>query len=235
MRPQELIERALQENRKNLTEWEASSILKDYDIPVAKSALVTTLEEGKRAATELGYPLVLKVVAPHILHKSDIGGVILNIVDESQLIRAWAKIEESTKDHSGPIDGMLIQRMAPGGVEVIIGVHNDSGFGPVLLFGLGGIFVEIFDDVSLRLIPIQRVDALEMIEEIKAYPLLKGARGRDPVDTSFLVETLLKVSQMMEELPSIKELDMNPFFLYKEGGLAVDALMTLVVSENRGE
>lgn len=227
MRPQEIIQKALEENRHNLSEWEASSILKEYGIPVAESALATTIEEGVQAAKKIGYPLVLKVVSPSILHKSDLGAVIVGIEDERALERAWKKIEESIKDVSSPIHGMLIQRMAPQGVEVIIGVHNDSGFGPVLLFGLGGIFVEVFDDVSLRLLPIQRVDALEMIEEIKAYPLLIGARGREPVDTLFLVDALLKVSLMMEDLPLIKELDMNPFFLYGEGGLAVDALITL--------
>lgn len=227
MKPLEIIQNSLAQNRRSLTEWEASSILNHYQIPVATSRLATTLEEGISEARDLGYPLVLKVVSPDILHKSDSGAVVVGIHDEEAFKRAWEKIERNIIELSPRIHGMLIQKMAPPGLEVIIGVHNDTGFGPVLLFGLGGIFVEVFNDVSIRLIPIQRIDAKEMAEELKAYPLLQGARGRDPVDMDFLVETLLKVSRMMNDLGQIKELDMNPFFLYPHEGLAVDALITL--------
>lgn len=234
MKPQGIIHNALQEQRTNLTEWEASKILSYYGIPVAPSQVANNIEEGLQFAEELGYPLVLKILSPHILHKSDEGGVVINITHKDGFKEAWKQIEKRTKGLPARIDGMLVQKMANSGLEVIIGVLRDTGFGPVLLFGLGGIFVEVFDDVSLRLIPIQKVDALEMIEEIKAYPLLKGARGREPIDTNFLMETLLKVSQMMVELPLIKELDMNPFFLYPKGGIAVDALITLYDDGNKG-
>lgn len=227
MKAKERITRLRTENRKNLTEWEASRILKEYGIPVVKSQVATTKEEGLEVAESLGYPLVLKVLSPDILHKSDLGGVVLNIGDERAFQRAWEEIEENIRGEEAAIQGMLVQKMARSGLEVIIGVHHDPGFGPVLLFGLGGLFVEVFHDVSLRLIPIQPVDAQEMVEEIRAYPLLNGVRGQGPMDMEFLLEILLKVSRMVKDLPQIKEMDMNPFFLYPSKGLAVDALITL--------
>lgn len=227
MKARDLIEKTLAENRTNLTEWEASRILSEYGIPVVEGRIIGNIEEGLVAAEDMGYPLALKVLSPNILHKSDRGGVVLNIGDGEAFKKAWREIEGNVQGVLPSVQGMLMQKMAPAGVEAIIGVHHDPSFGPVLLFGLGGLFVEVFQDVSLRLIPIQRVDAEEMVEEVQGYPLLTGFRGREPVDRDFLLDTLLNVSRMVEDLPHIKEMDMNPFFLYPLKGMAVDALITL--------
>ena len=173
--------------------------------------------------------MVLKILSPEIVHKSDSGGVRLSLKNASEVRAAYREIiaNAQKKYPSASVRGVSVQKMAKPGTEVIIGASKDPQFGPVIMFGLGGIFVEVLKDVSFRIIPLSRRDAMEMIEEIKGYPLLKGYRGKEPVDLPALTEILLKISRVMEENPEIKELELNPILTYQRGALAVDARMIL--------
>jgi len=177
----------------------------------------------------MGFPVVLKIVSPDIIHKSDAGGVKLDLKNSAQAGRAYGEILSSIRQKypKAKIDGISVQKMARPGVEVIIGMSKDPQFGPVLMFGLGGILVEVLKDVSFRLVPVTKRDATEMIKEIKGYPLLEGYRGQEPANIPFLEELIVKVSQFIEKNPQIKELDLNPIFAYKDGALAVDARIIL--------
>ncbi len=174
------------------------------------------MEEGLRAAREIGYPLALKTASPDVLHKTEHGAVLLDIENEAMLVRAFQRIE------TGPY---LIQRMAPAGCEMIIGGRNDPEFGPVILCGLGGIFVEVYNDVAIRVAPINEEMARQMIAELKGAAILKGFRGRPPYDVEAFVRALVNISRLLTEHPEIKSLDINPFILFAEGngGIAVDA------------
>jgi len=210
-----------------LLEPEAKGLCKVYGLPVGVWKIVKTVDEAKVAGKEIGYPLVMKIVSPDVIHKSDVGGVILNIKDGKEAADAFKRIE-GVRDRTGcRLEGVLIERMAPQGTETIIGAKRDPQFGPVILFGLGGIFVEVFKDVSFRVAPITRGDAMDMISELKAYPILKGIRGKGPLDTGSIVDSLLKVSSMMMEVAEIKELDLNPTIVYEKGCRIVDARVIL--------
>jgi acetyl-CoA synthetase (ADP-forming) len=162
------------------------------------------------------------------MHKSDVGGVILNLKDGGEVEDAFQKIKAICDGGGYRFEGVLVETMARPGVETIIGGKRDPQFGPVLLFGLGGIFVEVFKDVSFRVAPLDREDAMEMISELKSFPLLKGIRGRKPSDLDALIDSLLKASEMMVREEQIKELDLNPTLAYEKGCLVVDARVVLV-------
>jgi acyl-CoA synthetase (NDP forming) len=185
----------------------------------------------------VGYPVVLKVVSPEVIHKSDVGGVVTGIADAAGLEHAYKEILDSVQEHlpEAQVRGMLVCRQAPEGLEVIVGALRDLMFGPSLMFGLGGIFAEALKDVTFRIIPLQRVDAEEMITEIRGYPLLAGARGQEGYDVEALVELLLAVSRLVSERPEIEELDLNPIRLYKQGLEALDVRMMLANPEERRE
>jgi acyl-CoA synthetase (NDP forming) len=214
-----------------LTEYEASKLLSEYRIPMIGGSLVNSVEEVARTASAIGYPVVMKVMSPDILHKSDAGCVKVGISDEKEAERAYEELLENARRYKADakIQGILIQKMAEKGTETIIGVVKDEQFGHVLMFGLGGIFVEVLRDVSFRVTPINRRDALEMINEVKASKILYGARGRSASDVNSIVETLLKLSELVEEHPEIVELDINPFVVYEEGkgGIGLDALIRI--------
>jgi acyl-CoA synthetase (NDP forming) len=173
--------------------------------------------------------VALKVVSPEITHKSDAGGVKLGLKTSRQVEAAYEEILSAVEQKypHAVIDGISVQKMARPGIEVIVGMTKDAQFGPVLMFGLGGILVELLKDVSFRIVPLEREDAREMIREIKGYPLLEGYRGREPADLSALEEILFKVSRFVDDHPEIKELDLNPIFAYKDGAVAVDARVIL--------
>ncbi|MCX8118375.1 MAG: acetate--CoA ligase family protein [Desulfobacterota bacterium] len=224
-----MFDQVRKEGRLILTEFESKMFLKEAGIPVVETRLARSQKEAVLLAQKVGLPVALKVNSPEIVHKSDSGGVKLNLKTSSEVRKAYREILEVVqKRHpSSPIQGISVQKMVRPGTEVIIGTSKDPQFGPVIMFGLGGIFVEVLKDVSFRIIPLGRRDALEMIEEIKGYPLLKGYRGKEPADIPALIETLMKVSTLMERWPEIKELDLNPIFAYKKGALAVDARIIL--------
>lgn len=217
------------EKRAQLTEVEAKNILSEAGIPVVQSKIARSKKEVISLSKEIGFPVALKIISSDIIHKSDAGGVRLGLKNYTQVGKAYTEIITSIKEKfpQAKIEGISVQRMAPPGVEVIIGMTKDPQFGALLMFGLGGITVEILKDVSFRIVPISRKDATEMIREIKGYPLLKGYRGGNPVDLPFLEELIMKVSDFVEKYPEIKELDLNPIFAYSKGALAVDARILL--------
>lgn len=216
-----LIEKALIEKR-NLTEPESKNLLLEYGLPVPEFHFCTSHKEAVKAADTLGYPVVMKIVSPDILHKSDIKGVKIGLKSGKAVNAAFQEIEKAAKG-KGTFFGVIIYHEQEQGTEVIIGAMYDEQFEHAIMFGLGGIFVEVLHDVSFRLIPITEVDAQEMIKEIKGYPVLAGVRGQPPRDIDALVNTLVRVSAMVEENPEIRELDLNPIFVYEEGLTVIDA------------
>jgi acyl-CoA synthetase (NDP forming) len=220
------IGKAIQEGR-NLLESEAYDLLAAYGVPVPGHRVVTSAEDAEAAAGEVGYPVVAKVVSPDILHKTDVGGVLLHLNDAAAVRAAYRQIVERARQAKAALRGVLIARMAPPGTEVIAGLTQDAQFGPVVMFGLGGIFVEVYRDVSFRLVPLTAPEAAAMIREIKASPVLQGVRGGRPADLQALADLLLKISRMGEENPEIAEMDLNPVIVYEEGLSVVDARVLL--------
>ena len=226
---QQVAEKAKSEGRSLLTEIEAKELLKQAGVNVIDTKLAASSEEAISISRQFGFPVVLKIASSDIVHTSDAGGVKLGLKTSKQVGKAYDDILAaiSQKHPQAMIQGVSVQKMARPGVEVIIGMSRDAQFGPVLMFGLGGIMVEILKDVSFRIVPLTRRDAREMIREIKGYPLLEGYRGQEPVDVSNLEELLLKVSGFVEQNPKVKELDLNPIFAYNDGAVAVDARVIL--------
>jgi acyl-CoA synthetase (NDP forming) len=210
-----------------LLEPEAKELCRGYGLSVGDWKVVSTGEEAAEAGSKLGYPLVMKIVSPDVIHKSDVGGVILNIKNSEEAKAAFKNIEGIKSRIGCNLEGALVERMAPQGIETIIGAKRDPQFGPVIMFGLGGIFVEVFKDISFRVAPISRFDAMDMVSELKAYAILKGIRGKRPSDIEAIVATLLKVSEMMMEIGEISELDFNPTIVYESGYRIVDARIIL--------
>jgi acetyl-CoA synthetase (ADP-forming) len=225
----EIFQAAKAENRNFLFEHEAKMLCSLYGVPITKIEVAKTEDAAVEAAKKIGFPIVIKIVSPQVLHKSDAGGVIVGINDEKGIREGYQKIIANIKKNvpSAVIEGILVQEMAPKGTEIIIGSTVDPTFGPTIMFGLGGIFVEILKDVSFRLAPITKDDAWEMLDEIKAKKILDGARGMPKADKETIVSTLLAVSKMLTECPEIKELDMNPIIVYEKGARAVDARIIL--------
>jgi len=225
MKPTDVFQKVMGEKRNNLTELEAREILKYYRIPVVRGEVVKTIEGALNFAEKHGYPLALKVVSRQIIHKTDVGGVILNVGGEKELRSAFEQIIKNVrrKKRDAIIDGIFVQEMMESAPEVIIGGKMDHTFGHIILFGLGGVFVDVFDDVAIRVVPISRKDAYSMIQEIKGYRILQGYRGGKPSDLRALVDILMKTSRMLEENQEIKELDINPVFALPDRAVAVDA------------
>ena len=224
-----IFEVAKAENRNFLFEHEAKMLCSLYGIPITKIEVVKTEDTAVEAAKKIGFPIVLKIVSAQVLHKSDAGGVVVGIADEKGIREGYQRIISNIKKNvpAAVIDGILVQEMAPKGTEIIIGSTVDATFGPTIMFGLGGIFVEILKDVSFRLVPITKDDAWEMLDEIKAKKMLDGPRGTAKADKETIVDALLSVSKMLMECPEIKELDMNPILVYEKGARAVDARVIL--------
>jgi acyl-CoA synthetase (NDP forming) len=224
-----IIDQARTQGRKILTEVESKQLLEEAGIPTAHARLATSRDAAVQAAREIGFPVVLKVVSPQITHKTDVGGVKLDLKSPEEAAAAFDEIMAAARRAApdATIDGVSVQQMARPGIEVIVGVSTDPQFGPVIMFGLGGVLVEVLKDVSFRIIPIATRDARQMIREIKGFPLLEGYRGQDPADLAALESLLLRVSGFVEQQPEVSELDLNPVFAYKDGALAVDARIVL--------
>ena len=227
-RVKQLLQKA-KEERRDLLLPEACDVLRAYGISVADYRVVHRKEELKDTMGQLEGPVALKVISPRISHKSDVGGVLLDIRGLSEAEATYEKIQRLT---GGDSYGVLVQKMVSQGKEVILGAKQDPSFGPVVLFGLGGIYVEVFKETSLRVAPINRSEAEEMISELKTSTILKGVRGERPVDKDALVESLLKLSQLMLDFPEIEGVDINPVKALDKGAIAVDA--RIVLSEARG-
>ena len=224
-----IIAAAQAQGRSLLNEVESKQVLEAAGVPVTTARLAGSRDEAMKLAAEIGYPVVLKVLSEDVPHKSDAGGVKLNLGDAQAVGAAYDAIISSVTAAvpSARIDGISVQRQAAPGAEVIIGLTTDPQFGPVLMFGLGGVMVELLKDVAFRVVPLAPRDAQEMIQEIKGLPLLQGYRGAPPADLGALEALLLKVSGFAEANPEVAELDLNPIFAYPNGAVAVDARVVL--------
>jgi len=207
-----------------LSDAETLKILRTNRIPYPIYSIVKTEDECSKKAKAIGYPIAMKIVSKDIIHKTDVGGIELNLRTDEEVRKAYKKMFLSVrkKQPKAKIDGVILQQMISGH-EVIIGTKYDPQFGPVIMFGLGGIFVEVMRDVTFRLIPIERKDAQEMVREIKGYKILEGVRGHKPINFKALEELLLKISNLMLKEKRIKELDLNPVFVSQRGAVVADA------------
>ncbi len=220
-----MVEKGLNTHQTMLTEVEAKVLLREAGINIIETRLARSQTEAVAISREIGFPVVMKIISPDIIHKSDVGGVKLGLNNPAQVSQAYRSMMDSVRQKMprARIDGVSVQKMARPGVELIIGVSQDSQFGPVIMFGLGGVLVEVLKDVSFRIIPLTPRDASEMVHEIKGFALLQGYRGQEPVNIPALEETILKISNFVNSNPQIKELDLNPLIGYRDDIVAVDA------------
>jgi len=224
--------------RQLLSEVAAKEWLSAQGIPMVPTQLARSPNEAVRLAKRLGLPAALKIVSRHIVHKSDVGGVRLHLTSFSQVSKAYGDILAAVGSRvpDAVLDGVAVQPMANPGIEVVAGLTRDRTFGPVIMFGLGGIFVEVLKDVAFRVVPLRPKDARAMIREIRGFPILQGSRGTPAADLGALEELLLTLSNVAEQHPEIYELDLNPVFAYPTGLLAVDARIILTpASATHGE
>lgn len=229
MEVQRILEGVLAQGRNSLLEPEAYEVLSSYSIPVSPYQVVNSIEEAELASKKIGFPIVLKIVSPDIIHKSDVGGVKMNINDVAQLGESYASLMNSVKEKApnAKIIGVVVERMAPESIEVVVGVLRDPTFGPTMMFGLGGILVEIMKDVIFRIAPVSKEEALDMVTKVKGYPLLSGFRGSKPLDIEAIVELISTVSRIAMENPKIDQMDLNPVIVYDRGLVVVDARIIL--------
>lgn len=210
-----------------LTEYDCRALLKKYKIPVPEAYLAKSEDDAMFYAKKIGFPVVLKLMSSDVLHKTDVGGVILNIEDPEMLRKSYNQLMGNAKARGNlKIDGILVEETLSG-IQIIAGASQDPQFGSILMFGVGGIFVELLHDVSFRVIPITRHDAGKMISEIKAYNILCGARGQKPVNIRAISDTLLKISNMIDSEKNIMELDINPLFVNDREAVCGDARMII--------
>ena len=214
-----------------LMEHEAYEVLSAYGFPIVESYHAATATEAVNEAKKIGFPVVLKIASPNVLHKFDLGGVKLNLNNLSEVKRAFQDIMKNIrmKKPDADIKGVIVEKMAPPGMEVILGMSRDSQFGPILMFGLGGIYVEVFKDVTFRLAPIRELTASIMISKTKAHKILKGFRGEPPYDTDAIEDCIKRLSQLVIDFKEIKELDINPLLVFEKskGCLILDAHIIL--------
>ena len=224
-----IIQTARQQGRTVLNEIEAKQLLASAGVPVIEARLAKTANDAAAVATELGLPVALKIVSPQITHKTDAGGVKLSLATADAVRAAFDEIVASARGYApeAQIEGVAVQRMADPGLEVIVGMTTDPQFGPVLMFGLGGVLVEVLKDVAFRVVPLTPRDAQEMVREIQGFPLLEGHRGQAPADLAAIEALIMSVSTFVGSHPDIVELDLNPVFAYAKGAVAVDARVVL--------
>jgi len=229
----DVLDRVRDKDRRNLIESEAMEIFAAYDLPVPRAKLASDTAEAVSIANALGGPVVAKICSPQIVHKSDAGGVRLDLKGSDEVEKACAEILANAANYDGnaEIHGLMISEMLPRGTEVIVGGLRDPQFGPVVMFGIGGIFVEVFKDIAFRVAPILERDAREMIEEIKGYPILKGMRGESPRDIDAIMDMLMKVSHLLANHPDIAEFDLNPVIAFERGVTIADA--RIILSEKK--
>ena len=215
-----------------LTYDESATILSRYGIPLAKGRVATSRDDAVNVARSVGYPVALKAISKQVSHKTEANAIKLGVKSDGELLQAFDEVTGNLKkyDPKAEVVGVLVQEMLGGGTEVIVGTTRDPSFGPVAMFGLGGIFVEVLKDVSLRVLPISKYDAEEMVKEIKGYKVLEGFRGKPRADIQAIVDILLKVSKLATEMEgTVSELDLNPVIVFPEGRGArvVDARLVL--------
>lgn len=220
----DIIEKALREGKTTLSEYESKQVLKAYQIPVTKEVLVEDVKDLAKAAQQIGYPLVIKGCSSDISHKTEKGLIRVDIRNEDEALKAF---EEIVAGMGGKENAVLVQEMVKGQRELVIGLTRDAQFGPCVMFGLGGIFTEILKDISFRVAPLEKRDALEMMRDIKGHKILDSVRGMEAADLDVLADILIKVGQIGMENDRIKEIDINPVILSGSKPIAVDALVVL--------
>ncbi|MBI5238587.1 MAG: acetate--CoA ligase family protein [Deltaproteobacteria bacterium] len=220
-----IVKEALSLGERALVEPEAKEMLKLSSIPVPRFQVVKDVRAAVEAAESIGYPVVLKVVSADIIHKSDIGGVATGIKTREEIEHQWSKMLLRVADENpvAMIEGFMVEEQVPKGVEVIAGAIKDEQFGVVVMFGTGGVAVELMKDVSFRLAPLDRTEALEMIADVKGFPLLTGFRGDNIKDIFAIADVLVKLAEIVEKTDGLKELEINPLMVYDRGIMAVDA------------
>ena len=220
----EIIDRGISEQR-NLLEPEALALFSEYGLPVPVYEVANTRQQALKAAESIGYPVVLKVVSQAIVHKSEIGGVRTQLDCETAVKNAWEEITRSVDSigERSSLEGVLVCAQAPPGLECVIGIMKDPQFGHAIMFGLGGIFVELIKDAAFRVLPITPQDAGELVRETKSYQLLRGIRGQKPKDTGAVVDCLMKTAALVEDNPAIREIDINPIAVFEKGAMILDA------------
>ena len=231
----ELFDRVFSEGRVSIGDAEAWEVLKAYGFNVPRSRLASSPEEAVEIAEEFGYPVVMKIASPDILHKTDVGGVKINLRTPGDVRDAFdLMIYRAGRYVPGArVWGCQVQEMVRGGREVLLGMSRDPQFGPLVAFGLGGIYVEALKDVAFRIAPFSPREADEMIREIRAYRLLEGVRGEPPADHMAMVDALLRISQLVTDFPEIVELDINPLMVFEEGRGAMAIDMRLVLAPKK--
>ncbi|MEK7231747.1 MAG: acetate--CoA ligase family protein [Pseudomonadota bacterium] len=231
MNIRDVISKARSENRTALDEFAGKQLLANFGISVPKAAVINGADEAAAAFAKLTAPLVLKIMSPDILHKSDAGGVQVNLKSAAEVTDAVRRMMNSPALHAARIDGFLLEEMAPAGQEVVVGAVRDPQFGPLVMVGLGGIFVEVLADVAFRICPVTRLDAREMLAELKGAAVLKGARGRKPASQDAIVDVLLKIGGvgglLVRHADDFREADINPLIVSESGAVAVDARFVL--------
>jgi acetyl-CoA synthetase (ADP-forming) len=228
-----IIQKALEEGRSSILTNEAQQICSLHHIPTPRSHMTSNVHEAVLKANDIGFPVALKIMSPQILHKSDVGGVILNVRDEKELETQYKKMtaEVNKRAPSAKILGILIEKMMPPATELIIGGIRDNQFGPSIMFGIGGIFTEIYNDVAFRVAPIERIDAWNLIHDLKGSRILEGARGKPPADLDAIINVLLSVSDLITEHDTISQLDLNPVVAYSDSVCAVDTRIIIRQSD----
>ncbi|MFH1227733.1 MAG: acetate--CoA ligase family protein [Planctomycetota bacterium] len=224
-----IIKKAQADNRRFLLSNEGQGVIKAVDIPVPQSYIAHSIEESVKYAEKTGYPVVMKVVSKDILHKSDVGGVALDLANKTEVLEAYEAIMHNCKSHNPNafIEGVSIDEMVKPGTELIIGARRDPSFGPIVMFGLGGIYVEVMKDVSFRAWPVSRNEIRAMIKEIKSYPLLLGVRGEAKKDINSVIDAIIKVGTIISESKNITDIEINPLVVYEQGVKAVDVRILL--------
>ncbi|MFH1821148.1 MAG: acetate--CoA ligase family protein [Methanobacteriota archaeon] len=227
----EIISAAKSDKQLELSEINSKLLLEAWDIPVNRTVLAKDPEEAVKTAREIHYPVVMKIASPNIIHKTDAKGVMVGIGSELELRQAFNDIIKNARAYkpNARILGVTVQEYLPPAREIIVGALQDPSFGATVMFGLGGVWVEVLKDISFRLAPLSEEDARNMIQEIKGYPVLAGLRGTPPADIDAIVNLIQKVGQLAFEFPEISELDINPVFVFNKGKgvIAVDARIVL--------
>jgi acyl-CoA synthetase (NDP forming) len=224
-----LIDQCISDGDAVIPELEAQKICREFGISCPPTELVTAKEECLSAAQGMGYPVVLKIASRQVIHKSDVGGVITGIETSEQLSEAYNRVLSNvrSKHPSADLQGVVVQKQAPKGIEVVVGGLRNEQFGPVVMVGLGGIYVEVFKDVAFRLAPLDKQEALRQLEETKVYKLLQGVRGERPCDLGALCDVIVNTGRLISSLSGISEVDLNPVFCYPEGCKVVDARLVI--------
>jgi acyl-CoA synthetase (NDP forming) len=232
-----VIDQALKEGRSFLLAHEGQAVMRAAGIPIPQTRIAHSLEGAVRAAEAIGFPVVMKVVSRDILHKSDAGGVALDLEDRKEVIDAYQAIMRNARAYKADanIEGVEVSEMVEKGMETIIGARRDRTFGPLIMFGLGGIYVEVMKDVAFRALPINRKEIMAMVKEIRAYPLLLGVRGEEKKDLEGLVDTIIKVGTVLRRCERITDIEINPLMVYEHGrGVKAVDVRILLTSGRKG-